>query len=139
MEKNLDCLFCKIISGSIPSDRVYEDNEVLAFLDITPINPGHTLVTPKKHTENIYSISEKDLQNVMVAVKKIAKAIKEGLGADGVNVFMNNDAPAGQIIFHSHIHVIPRFKNDGYVHWRGNRNVPKEKLEEAREKIKKQL
>lgn len=112
-----DCLFCKIVRGEIPAERMYEDGETVAFLDIRPNNPGHTLVIPKEHAANIYEISEGSLCAVMRAAKRLAVAVKQGVSADGVNIAMNNDSAAGQVIFHAHVHVIPRFANDGYAHW----------------------
>jgi histidine triad (HIT) family protein len=114
-----DCIFCKIIRGEIPSYKIYEDDETLAFLSTGPNNPGHTLVIPKDHVENVYEMDENHYGPVMRAVKKVAVAVKKGVNADGINVHMNNDGPAGQVIFHAHIHIIPRFKGDGLTHWPG--------------------
>jgi histidine triad (HIT) family protein len=105
----MDCLFCKIINREIPADIVYEDGNTLAFLDVKPNTPGHTLVIPKDHFENIYGIPDEALARLSISVKKVALAIKNGLDADGINIQMNNEAPAGQIVFHAHIHVIPRY------------------------------
>lgn len=112
-----NCIFCKIINNELPSHKVYEDEETLAFLDIRPNNPGHTLVVPKDHFENIYGTPDETIARMMLVAKKISIAIKNGLDADGINITMNNEAPAGQIIFHSHIHVIPRVKTDGFKHF----------------------
>jgi len=112
-----NCIFCKIVTGEIPSHKVYEDEHVLAFLDIRPVNPGHTLVIPKDHFENIYTTPEETWARVMLAAKKVALAVKEAVDADGINIGMNNEAPAGQVIFHSHIHVIPRIQNDELHLW----------------------
>jgi histidine triad (HIT) family protein len=134
-----DCIFCKIIKGDIPSNKVYEDDNVFAFLDITPVNLGHTLVIPKKHFTNIYETPEDILIHVMKAVKSISKATKTALGADGVNIIMNNDAGAGQIIMHSHVHVIPRFNNDGFSHWHGKRGYLDGEASEIAKKITQEL
>ena len=139
MNHDPNCIFCKIIKGEISAIKVYENEETFAFLDITPIHPGHTLVIPKNHASNIYEISEKDFLAVSKTVHTLAKAIKEGLKCEGINIYMNNEAPAGQVIFHSHIHIIPRFVNDGYEHWHGKRGIEKNLLEEAGEKIKNSL
>lgn len=112
-----DCLFCKIIAGEIPSERVYEDADTLAFLDIHPNNPGHSLVIPKRHSENLYDMDDHSLAAVMRTAQKVAKAIRAAVAAEGINLAMNNESAAGQVIFHPHIHVIPRFKEDGYRHW----------------------
>ncbi|HEY4511007.1 MAG TPA: HIT family protein [Candidatus Paceibacterota bacterium] len=112
-----ECLFCKIIRGEIPSEKIYEDGDTFVFLDIHPNNPGHTLVIPKKHSENLYDIDDHSLAAVMRTVQKVARAIKTAVEADGINIAMNNESAAGQVIFHPHLHVIPRFKEDGYRHW----------------------
>lgn len=115
-----DCLFCKIISGEIPSHKIYEDEKVLAFLDITPINKGHTLVVPKEHSENLLTMSEEQIGEVFLAAQKVAKKIEAVLKPDGFNIGMNNKPGAGQIIFHAHVHVMPRFNNDGFKLWGKN-------------------
>ena len=112
-----DCIFCKIIAGEIPSLKVYEDDNVFAFLDISPNNPGHTLVIPKKHYADITDIPEEELHNMMDAVKKISTALLENTEASGVNLIMNNKPEAGQLVFHAHMHVIPRIPGDGFKHW----------------------
>ena len=113
----MTCIFCEVIEGKRPAMNVYEDDDVLAFLDIMPVNKGHTLVVPKKHFINLYDLPEDELAKVMTAVKKIALAVKKGVQADGINIGMNNGLAAGQMIFHAHLHVIPRFKDDGLRHW----------------------
>ncbi len=112
------CIFCKIIKGELPSTKIYEDGEVFAFLDIKPVNPGHTLVIPKKHFENIHDMPDAMFAKVAVAAKKIADAILK-LGATGVNVGMNNGSAAGQIVFHAHVHVMPRYGKDSFSLWVG--------------------
>ena len=117
-----DCIFCKIIKGEIGAHKVYEDKDTLAFLDINPVNIGHVLVIPKGHYANIFEIPEKDLLDVVRTVKKVSHAVKKGLKADGINITMNNEPAAGQVVFHLHIHIIPRNINDGFKHWSGKRN-----------------
>lgn len=112
-----NCIFCKIVKGDIPSHKVYEDAHVLAFLDIRPVNPGHTLVIPKDHFENIYTLPDEVMARISLAVKQVAIAVKQGVEADGVNIGMNNEAAAGQVVFHAHIHVIPRVESDGLHLW----------------------
>lgn len=116
---NNDCLFCKIIVGEIPSEKVFEDERTYAFLDIHPINKGHTLVVPKTHAENIHDISSTDFCTLMETVRNLAPVVKKAVGADGINIGMNNGGAAGQIIFHTHVHIIPRFESDGFRHWHG--------------------
>ena len=113
----MSCLFCKIISGEIPSDKVYEDEDTIAFLDINPVAYGHTLVVPKKHFQNMEEIPQAELNKVMSTVKRIGQAIKEKLGAPSYNIGENNDREAGQIIPHIHFHVIPRFGKDNLKLW----------------------
>ncbi len=130
-----DCVFCKIINKDIPADIVYEDEHTLAFLDIQPNNPGHTLVLPKEHFESVYSTPDEVWCRLMLAAKKLAIAIKNALDADGVNIIMNNEAAAGQIVMHDHIHIIPRFINDGEAIGRHLTYKPGE-AEAVAEKIK---
>lgn len=106
------CIFCSIVKGEIPSYKIYEDDKVLAFLDIKPVNPGHCLVIPKKHLENIEEIDEEYLSHLVKIVKKIGNKIKNNLNVLGYNVQVNNDPIAGQEIAHLHFHIIPRQKND---------------------------
>lgn len=133
-----DCLFCKIIEEDIPSAKVYEDKDTFAFLDIKPVNPGHTLVVPKKHFHNLFDIEDAELCAVMKTTKKLARAIKKALSADGINIEMNNDPAAGQLIFHAHLHIVPRFQGDGFKHWPGTSYKDGEDIIIA-EKIKEQL
>lgn len=129
-----DTIFGKIIRREIPADIVYEDDETLAFLDITPVNPGHTLVIPKKAARNVLDIDAASWGKVMETVRKIAPAVKAATEADGINLMMNNEAPAGQVVFHAHVHIIPRFKNDGYELWHGA-SYPPLKAKEMAQKI----
>ena len=109
----MECIFCKIIAGEIPAVTVLDEEPVLAFMDINPSSPGHMLVVPKKHAENIFEISETDLAAVMKAVKRCATAVKEALKAEGVTVLQLNGKASDQIVPHLHIHIIPRWQNDG--------------------------
>lgn len=113
-----ECIFCKIVAGEMPAHKVYEDEKTLAFLDIFPVNPGHTLVIPKaKDTRNIFDVSSEDWAAATETARKVAHAVEKAVGADGVNIMMNNRSHAGQVIDHPHIHVIPRFKGDGLSLW----------------------
>lgn len=111
------CIFCKIIRGELPSYKVYEDEHTLAFLDIHPVHPGHVLVIPKAHADNIFEISANHWGYVQETVRKVAIAIEKSMGADGVNLLMNNREHAGQVVDHAHVHLIPRFKGDGLNRW----------------------
>jgi histidine triad (HIT) family protein len=133
-----DCIFCKIVSGEIPSYKVYETNDTLAILDINPVTRGHVLVIPKdSSSSNIFDISAPEWSAMMETVRKVAIALEQALGADGVNLVMNNREHAGQIIFHPHVHLIPRFRGDGLKHWpqgkyaQGEADVVKEKIRSA--------
>ncbi|MFH0879362.1 MAG: HIT family protein [Lentisphaerota bacterium] len=116
---NADCIFCKIIAGLLPSTKVYEDADVLAFMDIGPIVKGHTLVVPKKHFDPITSTPIEVLSKIMAVVQRVVAAQMKGLKADGVNVLQANGTAAGQQVPHIHFHVVPRFKTDGH-HWNWN-------------------
>ncbi|MFA5737075.1 MAG: HIT family protein [Candidatus Paceibacterota bacterium] len=118
----MDCLFCKIVSGKIPAYKIYEDDKFIAFLDIKPINFGHTLVIPKKHYRNLFDLPHDLTVEIGPLIKKIALAVKEATNADGINIGWNNEPAAGQLIYHSHTHIIPRFIGDGFEHWRGKVN-----------------
>jgi histidine triad (HIT) family protein len=115
-----DCIFCKIIKGEIPCSKVYEDSNVLAFLDIGPVNHGHTLVIPKEHHKELKDIPDELLKNVIVAVKKISSAVKSGVSCDGISLNMSNGEEAGQVVPHAHVHIIPRVKGDGLKLWPQN-------------------
>lgn len=113
-----DCVFCRIIRGELPSFKIYEDERTLAFLDIKPVNPGHTLIAPKNESaRNIFDISQEDWLAMTKVVHKIARAVERAMQADGVNIIMNNREHAGQDVPHPHIHIIPRFKGDGLKLW----------------------
>lgn len=133
-----DCIFCKIIKGEIPCANVYEDKEVIAFLDISPVNPGHTLVVPKKHYETLIDLPDELACKVMKAVKKVVSAVKEAMNADGINILQSNLKPAGQDVFHVHFHIIPRIVGDGLHHWPQNK-YKEGQMEEVRKKIEKKL
>ncbi len=109
----MDDLFLKIVRGEIPSAKVYEDERTYAFLDIHPNNKGHVLVVPKEKFRNIFDLDRETFLAMAAAAHMIARALKESLGADGVNIVMNNEPAAGQEVFHAHMHIIPRFENDG--------------------------
>lgn len=133
-----DCLFCKIIRNEIGSVKIYEDDETLAFLDIHPNTRGHALVVPKDHVENIYGLPAETAARVMITVQKVAVALKNAIDADGINIVINNESAAGQVIWHSHTHIIPRFNEDkGYL---GQKyTYISGEMEEIAEKVKAEL
>lgn len=107
-----NCIFCKIANGEIPSKTVYEDDRFRAILDISPANRGHVIILAKNHAANIFEMSDEDASQVYVVAKKVATAMQKVLKFDGVNIMQNNGEIAGQTVFHHHMHVIPRYKND---------------------------
>ena len=109
----MDCLFCKIVKGEIPTAKIYEDKNVLAFLDVNPDSKGHTLVIPKQHAQDIFDIEKESLQKVFIAAKIIAQKLKDSLRADGINLMQANGKAANQVVMHFHLHLIPRYQNDG--------------------------
>ncbi|WP_163537134.1 HIT family protein [Gracilibacillus sp. YIM 98692] len=124
MTTHEDCIFCKIICGDIPSAKVYEDDQVYAFLDISQVTKGHTLIIPKTHTKNIYETNEEIASELFSRVPKVANAIKQAFTPQGLNILNNNEEYAGQSVFHIHIHLIPRYdQNDGFgAKWMTNEN-----------------
>ncbi|MDY6839058.1 MAG: HIT family protein [Thermodesulfobacteriota bacterium] len=109
----MDCIFCKIVSGDIPSVKVYEDDRVLAFMDINPINDGHLLIIPKAHASTIHEIAEADFLAVMAAARKLAVAVQGALNPDGINLMQLNGKAANQVVPHLHVHIVPRWSGDG--------------------------
>lgn len=107
-----NCIFCKIIKGEIPSAKVYEDEHVLAFLDLSQATKGHTLVIPKKHVENVLELDEETAAHIFSVVPKIARSLTSTLHAKGLNIANNNKEVAGQTVFHVHIHLVPRYSED---------------------------
>mgnify|MGYP001613487058 FL=1 len=132
-----DCIFCKIVEGKIPSAKVYEDSKTMAFLDVMPANKGHCLVVPKSHSQNLVDINEEDLIALMKTAKKVAKAMSLSFGNASFNIVMNNGKEAGQIVFHSHIHLIPRFQKDRLrIKW-SHLKYEGDEMKEYADKIKK--
>lgn len=134
-----DCIFCKIVKGEIPATKIYEDDETLAFLDIQPNNFGHTLVIPKDHFENIYGVPSELWCRVALTAQKIAIAVKNGLSADGVNIVMNNESGAGQLVMHAHVHIIPRENEDGFKPWPQKLYRDNAEMTDIAEKIRKSV
>lgn len=109
--KKDDCVFCKIVSGEIPSRKIYEDEDVIVIMDLSPTSKGHSLIIPKEHCTNIYDIEEETAAKVMKVAKKLALKMTTALGCDGFNLLQNNGETAGQTMFHFHMHLIPRYKD----------------------------
>ena len=134
----MNCIFCKIIAGEITSYKVYEDDKTLAFLDISPVNPGHTLVIPKEHYANMSELPDEILCHLAKVVKKIAPAILSAVGSQGFNLGLNNGSVSGQLVDHFHWHIMPRFEDDGWELWHG-KTYGEGQAEEIIEKIKQSL
>lgn len=129
---NNECIFCNIVNKKLPSINVYEDENTYAFLDINPDNIGHTIIVPKKHFRNIFDIDENIFCELFKPLKKLSVAIKKATGASGVKIVINNEKASGQIIFHTHIHIIPKYSDKD--------NEPRDiKKEDLALKIKKEL
>ncbi len=109
------CIFCMIANGQIPSATIYEDEDFRAILDIAPAHKGHTIILPKEHFDNLYETEDAFAAKILPVAKRIAKAQKKVLGCDGVNILQNNEPAAGQTVFHLHVHVVPRYNDDGIL------------------------
>lgn len=107
-----NCIFCKIAAGDIPSATIYEDNDFRVILDIEPASKGHALILPKEHYANLYELSDELAAKALIVAKKVITKMTAILGCDGYNVVQNNGEAAGQTVFHFHIHLIPRYKED---------------------------
>lgn len=128
------CIFCKIVNSEIPCYKVYEDDNFLAFLDISQATIGHTLVIPKEHYKNIYELPENiDIFKVVI---NLSKQIKKATGASGINILNNNELAAGQTVEHFHIHIIPRYENDNFTINFPNNKLSQEEFNELLNKIK---
>ncbi|HZH62792.1 MAG TPA: HIT family protein [Metabacillus sp.] len=133
-----DCIFCKIVNGEIPSAKVFENEHVVAFLDISQVTKGHTLVVPKVHKENIFELTPEIAGKLFEVVPKIANSIKEQFQPIGLNLLNNNGEKAGQSVFHYHMHIIPRYgKGDGFgAVWKSHaEEYTPEELQEIASKI----
>ena len=108
-----DCIFCKLANGVFPTNKIYEDEDFTVILDAAPASRGHALILPKQHSDNLYELPDETAARVLPVAKKVAAAMKQALGCDGVNIVQNNELAAGQTVFHFHVHVIPRKTKDG--------------------------
>ena len=137
-----ETVFSKIIDGEIPSYKVYEDDYVYAFLDISQTTKGHTLVIPKKHSQDVFSMTEEDMSHVFSVVPKLANALKATFNCNGMNIVNNNGAVAGQTVFHYHVHLIPRYaEEDGFStsYTNNMQNYTSETLAELKLQVMKNL
>lgn len=113
--QDANCIFCRIVRGEAESARIFEDERVLAFLNIAPAIEGHTLVIPKHHSRNLFDIDASDLEAVAVCAQRVAHRLREKLGCDGISIFQSNEVAGWQTVFHYHVHVMPRYVGDPLV------------------------
>ena len=141
MKEKLDehCVFCKILAGDIPAAKVYEDDKVLAFLDIAPFNFGHTLVIPKAHCHGLSDMPGEYRDALFAAAAKSAPAVLRVTGATGFNLLLNNGSVAGQEVPHAHLHIIPRFVDDKVLLGASQKKYEGEELDEMKEKIQAKI
>ena len=133
--KKDDCIFCKIANGEIPSKTIYEDGMFRVILDLGPAARGHALILPKEHAENLYDVSDEVASGALVLAKKMALQITQKLHCEGFNVVQNNGGIAGQTVLHFHIHLIPRYHDDGQnINW-----IPGSPSQEELEEVKRQI
>ena len=107
-----DCIFCKIVAGEIPASKVYEDDHFLAFLDISQVTPGHTLVIPKKHARNLLEMTPDETADLFNVVSRVTKKVESATQPQGMNIISNMEEIAGQSVFHTHVHILPRYSQE---------------------------
>lgn len=134
-----DCVFCRIVAGQIPSTRVYEDALTVAFMDIGQVNPGHVLVAVKQHAENLYALDDAQAAAVQRTAARVARAIRDAFAPQGLSVYQANGKPAGQTVFHYHMHLVPRHEGDGMALSWPVKNPPRDQLEEHAARIRERL
>lgn len=135
----MECVFCKIVKGELPSYRVYEDERCIAFLDINPISRGHTLVVPKEHVESFSQATGEIAEAVSRAALRVARAIKQALKPEGINYFINEGSIAGQVVMHLHLHIVPRYSK-GEVEFKISKvELSQEEMEIIKEEISRAL
>ena len=135
----MDCIFCAIVEGGAPAHVVFEDEKTMAFMDINPANPGHTLVVPRKHVPNIYALDDETGAAVVRTTVRVARAVKAALQPEGLSLLQTNERAGGQSVFHFHIHVIPRWRGDGLHPTRPHSRGSSRPLHEVAARIRKQL
>lgn len=139
--KENNCIFCKLASGEIPTNTIYEDEQFRVILDAAPASKGHALILPKEHYANLYEIDEEVAGNAMKLAKRLVIKMTDALKCDGFNLVQNNGEVAGQTVFHFHLHLIPRYKgmkNDDILTW-NHENFTEEEMKEICEHLKKEL
>jgi len=131
-----NCVFCKIMAREIPASVVHEDEHTLAFMDLGQVNPGHVLVAVKAHAENVYALDDAQAGAVFRGVARVARAIRAAFAPEGLSVYQANGKAAGQTVFHFHIHLVPRYENDGMNLTWPVKNPARDKLEEYAAKVR---
>lgn len=134
--RNENCIFCKIINKEIPSTRLYEDDDFVIILDVGPASFGHVLILPKDHYENLYGMPEEQLKKAICLAKEFGEKLVKALHADGLNLVQNNGVAAGQTVYHFHMHLIPRYENDGVGELWTPGSLSDEQRQEIIEKLK---
>jgi len=134
-----DCVFCKLVAGQIPASVVFEDEATLAFMDLGQVNPGHVLVASKAHAANLYELDDAQAAAVFRATARVARAVRTAFDPPGLSIYQANGAPAGQTVFHFHLHVLPRHEGDGVQLVWPVKNPERGRLEEYCARIRAQL
>jgi histidine triad (HIT) family protein len=134
-----DCVFCKLVAKQIPASVVYEDEATLAFMDLGQVNPGHVLVACKAHADNVYGLDEAQAAAVFRTAVRVARAVRDAFDPPGLSIYQANGKPAGQTVFHFHMHVLPRHEADGMQLVWPVKNPPREKLEEYCARIRARI
>ena len=134
-----DCIFCRIVAKQIPATVVHEDEDTLAFMDIGQVNPGHVLVAAKAHADNLYELDDKQAAAVFRTAVRVARAIRGAFTPEGLSLYQANGKAAGQTVFHFHMHLVPRYADDGMNLVWPVKNPPREKLEKNAAKIRREL
>jgi histidine triad (HIT) family protein len=134
-----DCVFCRIVAKQIPASVVFEDQATLAFMDLGQVNPGHVLVACKAHADDIYGLDEAQAAAIFRSAARVARAIRDAFNAPGLSIYQANGKPAGQTVFHFHLHVLPRHDADGMQLVWPVKNPPRERLEEYCARIRARL
>jgi histidine triad (HIT) family protein len=134
-----DCVFCKIVEGQIPATKVHEDELTLTFMDIGQVNPGHVLVAVKPHIENIFGLDDKLAAAVFQTAARVARAVEKAYAPEGVTLYQANGAAAGQTVYHFHLHLVPRYANDGMDLTWPTKNPSREQLQANAARIRAAL
>ena len=135
----VSCVFCRIVQKEALASIVYEDDKIIVFLDIRPLNQGHTLIIPREHYETVYDIPEDLLAHIHKIVKRTAVAVKDATKADGITIIQQNGHAAGQEVFHLHVHVVPRYEGQKLPKFTEIPNASREQLEKTAERLRAQF